>query len=435
MCGLVGVAGRIEKIDNEVFRDLLQVDVIRGPHSTGIASSNIHQGARIFKKAVLPSDLLTMKGCDALFNDYSLNNILMGHNRWATVGKINTVNAHPFELKDIIGAHNGTLKNKYALVDHAKFDVDSEALFHSFEKIGVTETIAKVDGAYALTWFDKGGKVMNFLRNDQRPLWYCFSEDSETIYWASEAWMLRGVLNRNGVKHHEIMEFEKNYHYTLELPQNGNDKFGKFNMRPAPPYVPPVNNVVMYNGGGTSKDDFKNRNYYGRGWDNTAKKSIENGEERANPIEYKIGEDIIFRIPAYIKQEETNYVEGIVVFRPTVRVRVYLPKGSKLRSQMLEDPQAYFIGKVNGYYGDLTYVIQGNSVEPYEEEEDEEENDEVNKALFLQNVEKMECSWCSSPLVKGKSNLIVNSTQAFCQDCKDLDDVRQFLPASLRHDH
>ncbi|MSE24831.1 hypothetical protein GKC32_10305, partial [Lactobacillus curvatus] len=72
--------------------------------------------------------------------------VLMGHNRWATKGKINERNAHPFEHDHIIGAHNGTLRNQHLLPNHLDFEVDSDNIFHAMSTIGVDATIAKTSG-------------------------------------------------------------------------------------------------------------------------------------------------------------------------------------------------------------------------------------------------------------------------------------------------
>src|SRR3546814_12623264 len=54
---------------------------------------------------------------DTLFPDTTLcrslsgynSKAFIGHNRAATLGKVNGLNAHPFRYDNIMGAHNGTL--------------------------------------------------------------------------------------------------------------------------------------------------------------------------------------------------------------------------------------------------------------------------------------------------------------------------------------
>ena len=83
MCGLVGCAGAALTGKHErAFKDLLIVDTVRGPHSTGIMAAPNKGDVEVFKRALLPPDLFTMYGCQKLFS--TQNHALIGHNRWAT---------------------------------------------------------------------------------------------------------------------------------------------------------------------------------------------------------------------------------------------------------------------------------------------------------------------------------------------------------------
>lgn len=214
MCGIVVVAGKIGKEQKEVFRQMLIADVLRGPHSTGFFSAK-GNGSEVFKLATDPLTLMEHKGFDRLLNKDT--NLLVGHNRHATVGKVNRQNAHPFDFPNVVGVHNGTLTNKYQLPDHTQFDVDSEALYNGFDTIGAEETIAKARGAWSLVWWDKRNQSLNFLRNNERPMAYCLSEDGKTLYAASEGLMLLWILGRNGIKHTQITGTSVNTHYCLPL--------------------------------------------------------------------------------------------------------------------------------------------------------------------------------------------------------------------------
>lgn len=217
MCGLVGVAGYISQKEQTVFKRLLEIDTIRGPHSTGVLSVNHAGYPEVAKKVGTPWDLYEHKIFDDVMKG-SLN-VLMGHNRWATKGKINSRNAHPFEHDHIIGAHNGTLRSQQLLIDHKDFEVDSDNIFHSIAKVGVDETIKKTCGAFALTWYDAMTETMNFVRNDERPLWLCESEDKRTVFWASERWMIEVTLQLAGIKFREPFEPKPGqlFSYPIEL--------------------------------------------------------------------------------------------------------------------------------------------------------------------------------------------------------------------------
>lgn len=216
MCGLVGVFGQIGQVQDTIFKQLLILDAIRGEHSTGILNVTINGSTNILKKMGGPSELAQYKQYDGVFR--KANRVLMGHNRWATQGEVNHQNAHPFEFDTIIGAHNGTLRNKGVLPDSYRFDVDSENLYHAIDKGGLDTTIAKVNGAFSLTWYNKEEKTLNFLRNSERPMHMCLSSDNKALYWASEPWMLEAVLAKNNVTHGDIISTTtgKLYQYNID---------------------------------------------------------------------------------------------------------------------------------------------------------------------------------------------------------------------------
>lgn len=196
MCGLVGIAGDLEFRDEATMKRMLVYDFFRGPDSTGFAVLRRNGDHHVVKLASHPIDLFDMKRfTDALsgYNSFAF----LGHNRLATKGKVNGNNAHPYQYGHIIGAHNGTLdaaswKRLNAAIGYDT-DVDSQAIFAAFEKIGVEETIKLMeqgrtsqDGAWALTWLDLKQNTLHFLRNKHRPLWYAYSEDFKKVFWASE---------------------------------------------------------------------------------------------------------------------------------------------------------------------------------------------------------------------------------------------------------
>ncbi len=218
MCGLVGVLGRITSDEVQAFRELLIIDTLRGYHSVGVLAVKRNGDEIVHKSVACPQDFLTTKKVDEAIKDGCV--VLMGHNRQATKGAVNAVNAHPFVSPRgaITGAHNGTLRGQYLLPDSKDFEVDSENIYHSIEKIGLKETCKKLNGAYALTWFESESNTMHFLRNSERPLHFCFSKDGKTMFWASEADMLRWILKRNGIPHKEVMVLNPHKHMVMDVP-------------------------------------------------------------------------------------------------------------------------------------------------------------------------------------------------------------------------
>lgn len=143
---------------------------------------------------------------------------LFCHNRAATKGAVNVNNAHPFNHGDYVGCHNGTLANTYNLKDHKKFEVDSENIYYNMAEEGHIETIKKLNGAFALCWYNAGLHTINLVRNNERPMYFCYSKDNKTIFWASESWMLRVATSRVGIEIGEVQFLESGKLMTINVP-------------------------------------------------------------------------------------------------------------------------------------------------------------------------------------------------------------------------
>lgn len=201
MCGLSGVAGAITPKERDAFNELMWGSALRGKDSTGVAAVRRHSNdVEMCKVADDVTWLFYNKNYDKVVGAGS--KVLMGHCRHATIGAKKVYNAHPFAFEHLVGAHNGTLQygSKGKLSGSKDFDTDSEALFNHMNEVGPEETIPLLEGAWALTWFDKTTNDINFLRNGERPLAYAFNESRDCLFWASEPGLLRWVLARNNIK-------------------------------------------------------------------------------------------------------------------------------------------------------------------------------------------------------------------------------------------
>lgn len=266
MCGLVGAAGDIGHKEKVALKQLLWVDTLRGAHSTGVAGI----------KKFIPKDedevtiLKTIGNTNVWLHQSELKEVdnpldsqlkvAIGHNRFATTGEINKANAHPFYMNDIVGAHNGTLTKFYLdnLPDHKEFDVDSMALFNAISTLGVEETYKLLHGAWALAWYDLKKKKLKFVRNEKRPLYYCITTNGKTMFWASERWMLEGILPRNRISIGDVEDFDEDVVYRVDMDINTNiDKLEISKSKVLESHTPAYSSNSYYFG-----DDYY-RNLYG----------------------------------------------------------------------------------------------------------------------------------------------------------------------------
>lgn len=199
MCGLVGYLGDSSLKTRHAFEDMFQMDVVRGKDSCGIAIVRNKHLPTIIKDITLPTWLLEESKYTEIVGKFDYT-CLIGHNRWATKGKVNIKNAHPFRSGNIIMAHNGTLDRVYHLPDGNKFDTDSEALCNSIAKQGIEWTWKNVVGAAAITYYDLEKKTFNIISNGKRPIYWMWTADKSGLFWGSEPDMIRLACRRRDVK-------------------------------------------------------------------------------------------------------------------------------------------------------------------------------------------------------------------------------------------
>lgn len=422
-----------------MFKTLLQLDTIRGPHSTGVAALGRVGGAQMVKKLGTPWLLFKDKEFTELMRPN--NNILMGHNRYATKGAINEANAHPFEFENLIGAHNGTLVAPHLLPGWPKYDVDSEALYDNLSANGLKHTVDRLDGAYALTWIDKTNDSMNFLRNSERELFYCTSEDNKTLYWASESWMLHVALGRNGVKYKNPVMFEEMFHYQFNIELGFSTMVGPLAKPKATKYVEYVAPQKNYG------------SYFGRY--SQPQKSLPqkthkeiSKEEEMKALREVIGTEILFSPYKVVKGgHSVPYILGYQEGGLYSNVRIYCANRpdlfKELEGAIYSDEMFLFKATVRSFQrspGDYL-LLDPRTVENFDEENgnvDEEDvhdlfpvNDGVlvTKKEFLRMTSRG-CAFCSSPseLEKSDKYVWIDSNDYICDGCKDHEEVKEFLP-------
>ena len=438
MCGLVGVAGYISAKEEAIFKRLLEIDTIRGPHSTGVMVVDHSGDVDIVKAVGTPWNLYELKSFDEALKG-SIN-VLMGHNRWATKGKINRRNAHPFDHGHIIGAHNGTLRYQNLLVDHKDFEVDSDNIFHSMAKVGVDETIKNTCGAFALTWYDTEQETMNFVRNDERPLWICESEDKRTVFWASERWMVEVTLQLSGLKFREPFEPKPGmmYSYPIELayvPKAFKDVY----VRPLELHKWPVykREDSTYRGHHQSTSNVVT-------FDKAKGKEVDGNAKKSITAAQLISQGKLEFFVASLKTS-TGTGQEYVSCMPTqddcdIELRLYTTDTNLIK--LMAESTNMFSGKVRGFttYGGETYcTLDPRTIEEVIRPEEDQEWAVVYGGELLKEEDYdlavgCGCGNCKViPTIDESIDLVwLDKLNFICGDCKDLPVVQEFIDKATK---
>lgn len=459
MCGLVGMAGNIGPKSEKAMKILLILDALRGTDSTGVACVTRNNEVRVAKQIGNPYELIDTPSWNRAMQGW--HKVFIGHNRYATQGGVNKKNAHPFDFETLVGAHNGTLHNKGALDDAAHFQVDSENLYHDIEVNDLKTTIAKIRGAWALTWWDKVDSTINFLRNKERPLFYVFNKEEDVIYWASELWMLEVALSRAEITYGDIHLFETDQHYCIEMLDGV--KLGAINkteVKGAPEYQYNNNHhnngVIVYGGqnirGGNSTNSQQQQSEVKALGKPTGMPSKNNGVAPQTAKVVQITKEVIERLKpggdpySLSKKVKLNTLGELVdangskylacrdLEHPDKDIRLYLKTedhGKWCYRKIIADIGKLFVSPINGFYYKVEY--NGWQLNVLEEAMDETAKYQGADGNFLTKKEWEEiyhqCGWCSANTFAEdhKKVKFTMNNDVICPDCAVDQELGQYV--------
>lgn len=446
---------------------MLYTDALRGPHSTGVAAVDKDKVISVLKRAEHAFDFLQDRRADRIINGQV--NVLLGHNRWATKGAINSRNAHPFKFDGIVGVHNGTLRGQWRLPDNKEFDVDSENIYHSIKEKGIDWTHENLEGAYALAWYDRETNQIQMVRNNERDLYYAFTKDKKTLCWASEYHMLTWLAGRNNIELEQGFQLAEHTLNSFEVPLGMAHQtvvFDKVRIRKLAPFVQPVyTGYNRYDAGAANGGSAANTNPFPRKHQNvipigqgTVATGGEAGKGDFGRLTLALSKPVVFgpmavqrnldgvsywacMLDTEVKEDAQLDIRVHLNYMST-KDRTYDASSVALDTMFREgDLFEGTIRTINFEKGKPYGIIDRRTIVPFEdaqiiEGEDEDKPEELYlgyegallDAAGLAKATAAGCAWCASPFKMADYATLtwVESDVYICKDCMEQPDAQQY---------
>jgi len=250
MCGIVGalafgkLSKKDEKIQQRIMRylttELLLETVERGPDATGAAILFNDGNFAGIKRGEESSKFLAKFGVSkerygSLLEIWRQHDrpvkVFLGHCRKGTIGdKEDNENNHPIKIKNIVGIHNGVIRNDDEIEKHlgCKRDgkVDSEIIFRLFDHFTnsgkepftmdmMEAIIARLTGAFAVMAFNADNINQLPIFRDGRPLEMIFIRDlalllvvSELKFWSKVHFRYERMIEYGEVKLPSLLDMD-----------------------------------------------------------------------------------------------------------------------------------------------------------------------------------------------------------------------------------
>lgn len=216
----------------QYFKDLkiiMYSNMSRGEKGTGIYSNG-----EIIKDNVRADEFFS-KHKEELANEF-ISSLVIAHSRQPSMGFSSNDKTHPFKYDNVIGVHNGTLKNTFDLRDKYKMsyvqnEIDSELLYSILDKQYDNEKkefdfhiLNDYEGIATLVFIDVNNPDKLFIYGDkERPIYYGTLDKGNVLFISSEKTGLEQIEAES------ITQFEtekltvlsySNGKYTIEIGKN-----------------------------------------------------------------------------------------------------------------------------------------------------------------------------------------------------------------------
>ena len=200
MCGIYGIIdyGKALSLQDRysAMSTLAYDNMLRGTDSTGLACLSEGMLPAIYKRPIPASRFYDVKR-DIIRREHLARPMLLGHNRFATTGKVNYLNSHPFTCGNVTGVHNGVIHNHKRLFKmirrKAKTQCDSEIVFAlmDYANDGASQLLllGEIMGSNTSAFYDRRYPDTVFFPVQDNPLYIAqvkktliFSSQAESIY-------------------------------------------------------------------------------------------------------------------------------------------------------------------------------------------------------------------------------------------------------------